>query len=60
VALEVLYVYDYVIKLCETQAEVLPNYINPIVCGIVEEENRHRKYKKLKLGGDQAYDRSAD
>jgi hypothetical protein len=33
---------------------------NPNVRGIGQGEARHRKYKRLKLGGSQAYDLSAD
>jgi hypothetical protein len=42
------YVYDYVTKLCTRQSEV------------IQGEARHTKYKRLKLGGGQAYDRSND
>jgi hypothetical protein len=52
------YVYDYVTKLCRQQAEIR-NLENKIFHGI-EGEARHRKYKGLKLGGGQAYDRSRD
>jgi hypothetical protein len=41
-------------KLCR-QAEVIQNVRN-----IGQGEPRHRKYKSLKLGGGQAYDRSSD
>jgi hypothetical protein len=54
------YVYDYIIKLRRTHAEVILNHLNPIVCDIGQGEPTHRKYKRLKLGGGQAYDRSAD
>jgi hypothetical protein len=54
------YVYDCMIKLCRTQGEVILNHVNPNVLGIGQGEARHRKYKRLKLGGGQAYDRSAD
>jgi hypothetical protein len=56
------YVYDYtrVNKLCSTQAELILNHINPNVRDIGQGEARHRKYKRFKLGGGQAYDRSAD
>jgi hypothetical protein len=43
-----------------TQAEVTLNHVNPNVRDIGQEEARHRKYKGLKLGGGQVYDRSAD
>jgi hypothetical protein len=60
VAFKVLYVYDYITKLCKTQAELILNRANPNVCGIGQGEARHMKNKRLKLGGGQAYDRSAD
>jgi hypothetical protein len=53
-------VYDYITKLCRKQAEVILKHRNPIVCGIGLEEAMHRKYKRLKHGGGQAYDRSDD
>jgi hypothetical protein len=56
VAFKIPYVYDYITKLCSTQAEVILNHVNPNVHG----EARNRKYKRRKLGGGQAYDRSAD
>jgi hypothetical protein len=37
-----------------------PNHVNTNVRGIRQGEARHRKYKRLKLGGGQAYGRSAD
>jgi hypothetical protein len=54
------YVYDYITKLCRKQAEVIQNHENEHVRGIEQGEARHRNYKKLKLGGGQAYDRSSD
>jgi hypothetical protein len=54
------YVYDYITKLCRQQAEVIQNHENEHVRGIGQGEVRHRKYKRLKLGGGQAYDRSSD
>jgi hypothetical protein len=53
------YVYDYVTKLCRRQAEVVLNHENPNVRAIGQGEPRHKKYKRLKLGGGQAYDRSS-
>jgi hypothetical protein len=52
-------VYDYITKLWRTQAEVIVNHENPTVRVIGQGEVRHRKYKRLKLGGGQAYDRSS-
>jgi hypothetical protein len=47
-------------KWCRQQAEVIQNHGNEHVRGIGQCESRHRKYKRLKLGGGQAYDRSSD
>jgi hypothetical protein len=60
VAFKIPYVYDHITKLCRTQAEVILNHLNPNVLGIGQGEAMHRKYKRLKLGGGQACDRSAD
>jgi hypothetical protein len=54
------YVYDYMIKLCKQQAEVILNHENENARYIGQGEARHRKCKRLKLGGGQAYDRSSD
>jgi hypothetical protein len=54
------YMHDYIIKMCRQQAEVIQNHENENVRSIGQGEARHRKYKKLKLGGGQAYDRSSD
>jgi hypothetical protein len=54
------YVYDYITKLCRKQTEVIRNHENEHVRGIGQGEARHWKYKRLKLGGGQAYDRSSD
>jgi hypothetical protein len=53
------YVYDYITKLCRQQAEVIQNHCNENVRNIGQGEANHRKYKRLKLGGGQAYDRSS-
>jgi hypothetical protein len=45
---------------CKKQTEVTQNHENEYVRGIGQGEARHRKYKRLKLGGGQAYDRSSD
>jgi hypothetical protein len=45
---------------CRQQAEVIQNHENEHVRTIEQGEARHRKYKRLKLGGGQAYDRSSD
>jgi hypothetical protein len=54
------YVYNYIAKLCRQQAEVIWNRETEHVCGIGQGETRHRKCKKLKLGGGQAYNFSSD
>jgi hypothetical protein len=59
-AFNLLYVYDYVTKLCRQQAEVIQNHENENVRTMGQGEARHRKYKRLKLGGGQAYDHSSD
>jgi hypothetical protein len=59
-AFNVPYVYDYITKLCRRQAEVIQNHPNPNVRAIRQGEAIHRKYKRLKLGGGQAYHRSSD
>jgi hypothetical protein len=59
-AFSIPYVYDYVTKLSRQQAEVIQNHENKNVGNIGQGEARHRKYKRLKLGGGQAYDLSSD
>jgi hypothetical protein len=54
------YVYDYVTKLCRKQAKVIQNHENEYVRSIGQGEARHRKYKRLKLGGGQAFNHSSD
>jgi hypothetical protein len=54
------YVYDYVTELCRQEAEVILNHENEHVHSIGQGKARHRKYKRLKLGGGQSYDRSSD
>jgi hypothetical protein len=54
------YLYDYLTKLCRQNAEVIQNHEKGHVRGIGQGEARHRKCKRLKLGGVQGYDRSSD
>jgi hypothetical protein len=54
------YLYDYITKLCRQQAEAIQNHENEHVRRIGQSEVSHRKYKRLKLGGGEAYDRSSD
>jgi hypothetical protein len=53
------YVYYYITELCRQQAEVKQNHENEHVRCIEQGENRHREYKRHKLDGGQAYDRSS-
>jgi hypothetical protein len=53
------YVYDYITKSCRQQAEVIQNHENENVRYIGQGKARHKKYKRLKLGGGRAYDRSS-
>jgi hypothetical protein len=46
--------------LCRQQAEVIQNHEIEHVRGIGQGEATHTKYKRLKLVGGQAYDRSSD
>jgi hypothetical protein len=46
--------------LCKQQAEVIQNQEIEHVSSIGQGEVSHRKYKRLKLGGGQAYDHSSD
>jgi hypothetical protein len=54
------YVYDYITKLYRRQAEIIQNHDNEHVRGIRQGEARHKKYKRHKLDGGQAYDLSND
>jgi hypothetical protein len=53
-------VYDYATKSYGQQTEVIQNHENGNFRNIGKGEARHRKYKWVELGGDQAYDRSSD
>jgi hypothetical protein len=50
---------QFTFKFCRKQAEVILNHENPNVRAIGQGEHRHRKYKRLKLGGGQVYDSSS-
>jgi hypothetical protein len=52
-------IYDDITELCR-QSEIIQNYENANVPNIGEDKPRHRKYKRLKLGGHQAYYPSSD
>jgi hypothetical protein len=53
-------IYDYITKLCRKQAKIIQNHSNANVSNIWQGEPRQRKFKRLKLGGGQAYHRSSD
>jgi hypothetical protein len=59
-AFSIPYIYDYITKLSRQQVEVIQNHENVNVRNIGQGEAWHRKYKRLKLGGGQAYDHSND
>jgi hypothetical protein len=44
----------------QAKAEVIRNHENANIRNTGQGEPRHRKYKILKLGDSQAYDRSSD
>jgi hypothetical protein len=58
-AFKLPYIYDFIKKICRQQAEVIQNHENANVRNIGQGEPQHRKYKRLKLGGGQARDRSS-
>jgi hypothetical protein len=47
-------------KIMQAATEVVQNYHNPNVRNIGQGEAQRRKYKRIKLGGGQAYNRSSD
>jgi hypothetical protein len=53
-ALKIPYVYDYITKLCREQPEVIQNQSKSNVRAIGKEAV-HRKHKRRKFGGSQAY-----
>jgi hypothetical protein len=59
-AFKLPYIYDYITKLCRQQADVIQNHENEHIRSVGQGDARHRKYKRFKLGGGQAYDRSSD
>jgi hypothetical protein len=59
-AFKIPYFNDFISKFGRQQAEVIQNHQNPNDRNIGQGEVQHRKYKRLKLGGRQAYNRSSD
>jgi hypothetical protein len=51
ISLQIPYVYNYITKLCRQQAQAIQHHENAHVRNIGQGEARHRKYKRLKLGG---------
>jgi hypothetical protein len=60
VSLKIPYFYDFIIKSCRQQAEVIPKQHNPNVRNIGQGEAQQRKDKMLKFGSGQAFDCSSD
>jgi hypothetical protein len=58
VTFRVPYLDDFVTKLCRQQATLILNHENVNVLNIGQGDAQHRKCKRLKLGGGQAYNRS--
>jgi hypothetical protein len=48
---QIPHVYNYLTKLCRKQAKVIQNQENENVRYIGQGKAKHRKYKRLKLGG---------
>jgi hypothetical protein len=59
VAFKIQYLSDYITKICRKQAEVIHSHDNVNVQNMGNSEAQHRKYKRLELGGGQAFDRSS-
>jgi hypothetical protein len=59
VTFQIPYVYNFIMKLCRQQAEVIQNHDNENIRNIEQDEAPHRKYKRLKLGGSHMYDHSS-
>jgi hypothetical protein len=54
------FINDFVAKLCRQEAEVIQHHHNPNVQGMGQLEAQHRKYKRLKFGGSEAYKHSSN
>jgi hypothetical protein len=59
-AFKLPYINDYITKLYRQKAEVIQNHENANVSKIGQGKCRDRKYKRLKLGGGEAYYHSSD
>jgi len=58
VMFKIVYLHDFVTKLCRWQATVILNHGNVNICNIGQGEAQHRKYERLRLDDGQANDRS--
>jgi hypothetical protein len=58
--LKIPYVYDFITKLFRKETKVIQNHLNPNVSTTGQEYSMHGKYKRLELGGGQAYTSSGD
>jgi hypothetical protein len=54
-AFNIPYIYDHITKLCRKRAKITQNHGNANGRNIGKGEPRHRKFKRLRLGGGQAY-----
>ncbi|PNF42942.1 hypothetical protein B7P43_G11839 [Cryptotermes secundus] len=54
-AFKILYIYDYITKLCMQQVDVTQNHDDENVRNIGQGEAQHRKYKRFQLGSSHAY-----
>jgi hypothetical protein len=55
---QIPYLYDYMTKFCRQQARIIQNYDHLYNGNTGQGQAPYRKYKKLKLGDNQVYDRS--
>jgi hypothetical protein len=53
IAIQLLYMYYYITKLCRQQVEIIQNHENASVRDIGKGEALHRTYNRFKLGGGQ-------
>jgi hypothetical protein len=60
VAFKILYVYDFITKLCSEQTERVQNHEHVNIRNKGQGEDMHRKCTRFELGGGQAYDRWSD
>jgi hypothetical protein len=56
-AFKIPYLHDLVTKLCRQQATIMINHETIKISNTDQGHAQHTKYKRLKLGGGQSYDR---